>query len=76
MPRVVSKSLVWQPATNIWRINSLSPVIPNSTEKDQRGMEKCGVLHFGGNNVSVHAYRAISASAEGAFCFVEQASSR
>jgi len=40
--------------------------MPNSTEEEQYGMGKCGVLRFDGNNLSVRrlACRAISASAE------------
>jgi len=37
-------------------------VIPSSTEEDQLGVDKCGVLHFGG--IQRLACRAIAASAE------------
>ena len=43
------------------------PLISNSTEKDRWGMEKCGVLHFGGNNLrngasySLDQYRTLTA---------------
>jgi len=38
------------------------PVIPNSTEQDQWGMEKCGVPHFG--SIQWLICRTVSASAE------------
>ena len=39
--------------------HSQYPVIPNSTEEDHWGVGKCGVLHFGGNNLRYGATHAL-----------------